>query len=608
MADLILPQTSDQICQTLSESYTRLICGFVGPVCLSSGSNSGFCVQNANGCTSIIVGNSFIEFCENNLFFNTQPCDLIFALSDGKGIRFSGENLSFFLSENGDLILGNERDLQYNGIQLTNANPSLILKDNECETNVCIKFIDRFGISKFHICSQGESSNIYAECNLNFSNFNSCGFTVSGNYFSFNCNIDTGYNFNFSGSSYFNGDLFNSGELNFNNLIQTNNPETGLNIDYFTNFSKKVVFSGEVDVQNLLCSEGGISTTEISTANIIGSSLSFSAGSVDLISGDCSFYECSSASGLCSYSGNFNDLYSESGCLNNLVSKNFLNSGFFCSISTGNFCVSGVSGIFIFDGQYNGFYLKSLCSIFDSKLSVSCGFDASQVCATGTGINSFSGTCFCSESDMVVKGLINSCSGFSGPCLNTTNLKSSNSEICCSTISKCLCVDTINPTIFCTSGQADKSVCIVSGNIYSCNTPKSFGLICFCDGAVVGYSGFNICSIWSPNGCFYSIKFKEAVKAPFNSFFSLQRDDYALTGCNAFCCCISNSTIPTSLTFSSRCSGVSTFVDSLTSPWEPMANNLCYYEQPFIFSNASNLIDYSCCLAVGCKMVTFLII
>lgn len=76
MSNLNLTLTSEQICDTLAQSYDRLSQNYVGPTSCTDDPQSGFHVKNAFGSDGLTVGNSFFDFYSNCLNFDKTNSNL----------------------------------------------------------------------------------------------------------------------------------------------------------------------------------------------------------------------------------------------------------------------------------------------------------------------------------------------------------------------------------------------------------------------------------------------------------------------------------------------------------------------------------------------------
>lgn len=618
MSNLIIPQTAAQICQTLSESYTRLIGGYVGPVCVSQDPNSGFCIQNAAGFTALEVGNSSFSFYQNNLIFNNEQNSLTFCVHECCPVSFLSCNLQFHLTPSNTLVIGGEENNQFRGIQLYNTNPSIIINDIENEVDFTLKILNSGCCEYFSIEQNNANTFICAIDKIDIFSNNNLSLSISGNYLSINSEIDTGFNFNLSGNVGLNGDVDIFKNLKVSGNIEFLNSENEFLVQQKSIFCQDVYLECQLYVNGNIQVVGCGVYSSISSNDIFGSLLNSSEIFAEQIS-TCFLNVCSNSylSGLSGYELNYYNSCWISGSGKNLIIDDLKILKSINIESAGNAVICADCLSICLTGSFSKFWLNSENSTFSGNLCVTKNITANNLLISGTGSNYIDGTVVLSQ-DIISTGLISSCSGFcSLGCSSLTNLCSTKSQFCCSIINCCLCVSSCLETIFEDPSCADLTVKIHSGNICSKNSPKAFGSICFFNGSVVGFTGYNICSVWSPHGKFYSLKFNNAIKAPFFTSFSLQRSDYDLSFCTGISCTqnfhcgdVSEyTTIPTSLTFSSKCRDINCFIDSCTSPWEEKINGTEYFEQPFIFVNIANLIDNSCVLTfAGCRIVNFLII
>jgi hypothetical protein len=152
-----LNNTAEQVKTTLSETYTRLLSNWVGPLTASTSTTSQFIIQNPNKGNGIGVGNSCIAFFNNTLNFEASNTDLCFNISDTRNFIVTGNGAIMQFNGNGTFSVGQSIDLNYKGLQVFNSCPGIVLKDSDAINGfTCnfITFLDSTGRSSFLIKNQ----------------------------------------------------------------------------------------------------------------------------------------------------------------------------------------------------------------------------------------------------------------------------------------------------------------------------------------------------------------------------------------------------------------------------------------------------------------------
>jgi hypothetical protein len=141
MPSIQLSNTAEQVKTTLSETYTRLLNNWVGPLTASTSSTTQFIIQNPNKTNGIGVGNSCISFFSNNLNFESSNVDLCFNIPDSKNFIVTGNGAVMKFNGNGTFSVGQDVDVNYKGLQVFNSCPGLVLKDSDAISGRGCQFI-----------------------------------------------------------------------------------------------------------------------------------------------------------------------------------------------------------------------------------------------------------------------------------------------------------------------------------------------------------------------------------------------------------------------------------------------------------------------------------
>lgn len=532
----ILGNTSNQICQTLYETYNRLTCSYAGPLnsCLSL--NSGFLIQDASKNSGIFVKNDQINFYKKNISFQEVSDDVNLKFTNGVCFSNNNKNL-FFLNTDGNIAFGYSGGIIQKSIENYSLNPSISLINTGNNNCYSLSF------------DKKDKTSIFCIYNVNnYTNFLSTGY-------SFNLNNGSGLCLNSSGffvnsCSTFNDQLQISGLTCFKQTSIT----TGLDVDTQSIFRKKATFC---DIQLPV----GFQLT-------LPQTLSYKTGYVETISGSCCLIFnkstlncllvcsidsldqatfCTQASFKClvtadkicsteiitsSLTGNniYANNLSATGTLNiSSTGNQFICGNFLCLKATGanNNLLINAKTNFLCDINVNGTGCFQALYISDPNFSLSVG--SSIGVQNMTSCSYISGNNFCATGVSYIKCLnvvenINSC-GNSLFCNNCFLISGSDlsSGVCLCCMNLCTSSNIIigNSTNYsakiCCNGYSCFCTKVETPYINSINTAKAWGVFSFVNGDVAIYSGFNLCSVSCCNATgIYAIKLKYPISAPFS--------------------------------------------------------------------------------------------
>jgi hypothetical protein len=491
MANLILGNTTGEICCEIQQSYMRLTGNYVGPLCTSNISTSGFLIRDANDNSGIYVANCAIQTCKNKIEYtdtnSSNPAYL--ALPTNKCLYISGNNSVFSFSNVGNFAAGSGIYSAFNGIQSFSSSPSFTLIPNTATINNAFRSLNCSCQVQFYICQSSNSGICLSGSNaFRFDNLNEQGvYYISGNSTSVGGLPLSSYSFANYGNSYFNATSLFSGNLNITGTGCFNAAGTGLDVNTRSIFRKDSIFSGNVILTGgySICSDGvacfktGAFPNLSGEGNLYFCDAYLNTVNIKSITGTGnSCFQCLKVSGLCVTTGCFNNINGSSSdilicnyvnlCLSgsNLYNYgSFQNSGFFCNI--GNFLNTG-SGAF-----YN------ICTTgLDTSLNVLSGCLCVQkhICATDIcGFGMISGGNFCSTGNFLTTGSISG-TLVSGAVFSQT----SGSTITC----------------FASSGFHIGTAC--TGYVKAANTAKAWGVFSLISGIPTLLTGYNVCRITLP--------------------------------------------------------------------------------------------------------------
>jgi hypothetical protein len=534
MSGFCIPLSSNQICQTICESYNRLINNYVGPLCTSSCFNSGFLIKDGRGGCGLFVGNSGYNFAKNCISF-INNCDVSITYPSGANFTLNPRSSSpIVFWSNAGLSLGSTRLLRgFNGLQIWNNNPSIILTDLDCFPNHNLSFRNCLGLPYFEINQNSVGTDIIGLQNIKFLSRSSKVLELSGNKIAINSNISNCYNLNFSGDSLFSGGnyLFN-GNTCFSGLTVINEGNNCTGNSFVVNscslFAKPAVFCESLNAKRFCSDEifgASVSSTNASFFNL---NINNTLTSPRLFILDSAFF-CKDvnyfqSSGCCLVS-NFSTLGNANAQCLTVCNLNL--SGYFNTFTTGlqsstscisaiiaNCCIDIRSPIIKYTGTITGINSLHTCNIYSWNTGSSfnaCISCLNSLCNNSTFLTYTSGSgTFGYLGDLNVENRV-SASNFLQTC--------SSSNIFFNT--DCFVIGTNNP------------VTIKCGEILnSKNTLKSFGVVCFSGCSLACYTGYNLKSLslgstlsGNPFCCgncssVFVINFSDPIKYPFSTSFT----------------------------------------------------------------------------------------
>lgn len=473
MANLILGNTTGEICCEIQQSYMRLTGNYVGPLCLSNFSTSGFLIKDANDNSGIYVANCAIQTCKNKIEYtdvnSSNPAYL--ALPANKCFHISGNNSVFSFSNAGNFSAGSGIYSTFNGIQSFSSSPSFTLIPNTATINNAFRSLNSSCQVQFYVCQSGNSGVFLSGSNVfRFDNLNKQGaYYISGNSTSVSGLPLSSYSFANYGNSYFQNTSLFSGNLNITGTGCFNASNTGLDINTISIFRKNSIFSGNITLTGgyTLTSDGAGSFKTGIFPNISGEGyLCYKDGFINSIlarsitgTGN-SCFQCIKVSGLCATTGCFNNI--------NALSSQLL----ICNYTS--LCLSGINlynygsfqnvGTFASTGNGSFFNICTTGSNVSKNIFSGCVFVSNDICSSGniSGVN------------FLTAGLISggNLSGLSVSGQAFTQLNGS----------------TI--TCFASSGFHLGTIC--TGYIKAINTAKAWGRITVIDGIQRELVGYNI--------------------------------------------------------------------------------------------------------------------
>jgi hypothetical protein len=533
MSNLNLTLTSEQICDTLAQSYDRLSQNYVGPTSCTDDPQSGFHVKNAFGSDGLTVGNSFFDFYSNCLNFDKTNSNLQINLFECTNLHISGCNSSLFFDFLGNLAIGSPNiDQDYNGLQVYNNNPSLVLYEKDCNPDHLISFKSDTLCDVFFICQSGyDESIINANCNLKLVSNGNNSLNVSGLHVSFNSPLHSGYNFYYSGCSFHNGDYNFLGATSFCGDVNVCSTGIAMIVSGESMFLSNTLFCGEtiftapMSVQNCFDAQrAAIDSATIQYLDVTSTIVS------PIVSNTCYAEFLGIALINCSTSnyGFFKELAFTYGTGENLHVSGCIDlSGDLNLFNTGETCINSKNLTIELTGNCNQFTICSPCVNLNGFLYADSGVYTKNLYLTGSGDFNVSGCLhsLCSQTNML--NVCNCLCALSLTVGTSTNTNSIQACCFCQTNSgevSCFASDVLN------IGSCSM-VKVVSGQVNSLNTAKSWGLFSLCSGAVVGFSGFNFTGVSNPlylngySGCLaqtnYALKLIDPVKAPFSASFTI---------------------------------------------------------------------------------------
>ena len=321
MANLILGNTTGEICCEIQQSYMRLTGNYVGPLSTSSNSLSGFLIRDANNNSGIYVANCAIQTCKNKIEYtdinSSNPAYI--ALPANKCLHISGNNSVFSFSNAGNFSAGSGIYSALNGIQSFSSSPSFTLIPNTATVNNAFRSLNCSCQVQFYICQSGNSGVFLSGSNaFRFDNSGKQGaYYISGNSTSVSGLPLSNYSFANYGNSFFNAPSLFSGNLNITGTGCFNASHTGLDINTISIFRKNSIFSGNVTLTGgfILNSDGAGSFKTGIFPNLSGEgSLCYKDGFIHSIiarsitgTGN-SCFQCLRVSGLCVTTGCFNNI------------------------------------------------------------------------------------------------------------------------------------------------------------------------------------------------------------------------------------------------------------------------------------------------------------
>jgi hypothetical protein len=473
MANLILGNTTGEVCCEIQQSYMRLTGNYVGPLSTSSNSLSGFLIRDANNNSGIYVANCAIQTCKNKIEYtdvnSSNPAYLV--LPANKCLHISGNNSVFSFSNAGNFSAGSGIYSVFNGIQSFSSSPSFTLIPNTSTLSNAFRSLNCSCQVQFYICQTGNSGVFLSGSNaFRFDNLDKQGsYYISGNSTSVSGLPLSNYSFTNYGNSYFGATSLFSGNLNITGTGCFNAFNTGLDINTRSIFRKDSLFSGNITLTGgyAFASDGSASFKTGIFPNLSGEGyLCFKDGFINSIlaasitgTGN-SCFRCIKVSGLCATTGCFDNI--------NALGSQLL----ICNYT--NLCLSG-------SNLYN---YGSFQNFGDFVSTGSARFY--NICTTGlnTSKNIFSG-CITASNDICSSGNISGINFLTAGLISGGNL--SGLSLSGQIISQ-LNGSTI--TCFNSSGFHIGTVC--TGYIKAVNTAKAWGRITIIDGIQKELVGYNI--------------------------------------------------------------------------------------------------------------------
>ena len=500
MANFILGNTTGEICCEIQQSYMRLTGNYVGPLCASNVSTSGFLIRDANNNSGIYVANCAIQTCKNKIEYidnnPSNPAHIV--LQPNKCFYISGNDSVFSFSNAGNFAAGSGIYSAFNGIQSFSSSPSFTLIQNTQTLSNAFRSLNCSCQVQFYICQSGHSGVSFSGSNaFKFDNLDRQGvYYISGNSTSISGLPLSSYSFANYGSSYFNASSLFSGNLNITGTGCFNAAGTGLDVNTQSIFRKNSIFSGNVTLTGgfIICSDGVACFKTGSFPNLSGEGdICFrdaylnSVNTKSITGTGNSCFQCVRVSGLCATTGCFNNINASasellicnytnlclSGTNSYIIGNNFLNSGSFCNCGNASICGNTfISG--------NAFITGNISSTGMGQFSC--------ICTTGliTSLNTFSG-CMYVGSNICNSG--NICS--SGSFLTTGSVSGT-------FISGATFCQTSGSTITCFASSGFHIGTACTGYIKAANTAKAWGVFSLISGIPTLLTGYNVCRITLP--------------------------------------------------------------------------------------------------------------
>jgi hypothetical protein len=537
MANFILGNTTGEICCEIQQSYMRLTGNYVGPLCTSNFSTSGFLIKDANDNSGIYVANCAIQTCKNKIEYtdanSTNPAHLI--LPANKCFYISGNNSLYSFSDSDIFSIGSGFYSAFEGLQSFSSSPSVTLIPKTAAINNAFRSLNSFCEVQFYICQSDNSGICLSGSNaFRFDNLDKQGvYYISGNSTSVSGLPLSSYSFANYGNSYFNAASLFSGNINLAGTGCFNAPDIGLDVDTKSIFKKDSIFSGNIILTGgyNLFSDGafyfttGIFPSISGTGDIIFNNSFFNNVEANSVSGTgTSYFNCAEILELYVGNGYFN-------CIRPAVENDYL-------------IISGYSNLHLC-----GSFFCNFGSFFNNGNFTNTGNgNFYNICTTGlsTSRNVFSGCMFVSN-DICNSGFICSWGSVSGLNFLTTGLISG-ANISGTNISGQTFTQLNGSTITCFASSGLHIGTLCTGYVKAVNTAKAWGVFSLKDGVPTLLTGYNACSItipitgiaasgnpgslkyfptgnlvsgqWNYPYVMYGIALNELVKAPFT--FNLQ--------------------------------------------------------------------------------------
>lgn len=554
MSNVILINTSTEICKTVSESYKRLTGNYVGPDMGTASIDSGFLIQNGNKQSGLFIANGYSSFYNNNLNFDKCNSDLIIKNYPNTSFYLSGSTSYYQFDANGNVSFGSGINSYYKGIQSYTVNPTLVLTDTGNSFNPSIKFFDKSNYKTFDFGQNSSTGSCFFTVReLTLSTFAYDTINLSGSNVSINSSINKDYNFYVNGSSFFTGKIIASGGITscgVNCISNVNINTTGLDVSTISLFRNTSVFSGDLNVTGAIRSNQCVVANTGFFTNVSGNGCSTYVSGIysnlNISGGNCANFNVNS---------NFN-------CTSNF--NNICSTGYVCAkfitgnnlVITDKLCYYGLA----LDVRPTGTVTHQICgncivicatgascnviingNLVNTGSSSSIGYfnSLNTVCNT---LNSLSGClysqcCVCSPLITTPIGIGNYISSYSG---NFTDLVSA-SSLKANYINSC---GTSFPNTFCADLQVSGNISS-TGYVCSINTAKAWGVYSLKCGVPTIITGYNVCNymtipitgmrvtgtnngygntgsgtiaskyVWSNPYVFYGIRLCNTVKWPF---------------------------------------------------------------------------------------------
>lgn len=545
-ANVNLLNTASQVCQTLSETYSRLTGSYSGPLTASACAASGFGIQDANKNTGIFVTNASIQLCKPVVDFKANQ-DVCFLGCSTRSFFLSGNGSVFGFDCRGTMSAGSGIDSSYMGIQAYATNPSVLLRETDSSSTQAIRFHNCSNVADFTMCQSGNNGGLWhVSCDTIRFLSRGCStraMSISGNSVGFNTDPLVGVSVFSSGTFCNSGAFCQTGNQFITGTVCIGHAGTGLDVNTQSYFKCNILSAGRICVSgqnistdqcilggtgcfNYLCVTSGIYLDRANLSSILVTGGGGCCAEFCVVSKFrcdscfCQIYATGVTAGgtisgaiLCSASGiassgqikvfgtSFSHFISgqsltvnfpSSGNLFNLfgsqcVYGRFRSCGDICT-SDGTFCSlrSDINAV-----NYFGGYLCVGCNIVTPAQL--CGYNVTTSTAN---VNSILGCCGC----------------FGRLCQTD------------STLTGCF-MSNVNIGLSCT------------GIVNALNTAKAWGIFGICSGMVLaGATGMNFSGITLPfSSCAsfkdvgYGIKFKTPIKSPAMNMF-LMPVQFAGTG------------------------------------------------------------------------------